>query len=111
VIFTGEIKNQISLTELSFAHPPRGSPHILAIPSLFLTVPGEAGHRTLPAGRSRRPTAGAWRLLEKPELYQVAGNSRPFSTGKKCAHKNKLREEAVPGRPYIKFGESFMAMQ
>jgi hypothetical protein len=37
-MFTGEIKNQISLTEVSFAHPLAGSPHILAIPSLFLTA-------------------------------------------------------------------------
>jgi hypothetical protein len=106
VIFTGEIKNQISLTELSFAHPPDGSPHILAIPSLFLTVPSDVAPCPSTAGWSRRSAADALRLLGKPELYQIAGNPRLFSTGKKCAHKNKLREEPVTRRPYINFVES-----
>jgi len=54
---------------------------------------------------------GAPGFQGKPEPYQIAGNPRPFSTGKKCAHKTKLREEVVAGRPYIKFGESDEVIQ
>jgi hypothetical protein len=47
----------------------------------------------------------------KHGLYWVVGNLRPFPSGKKCPHKNKLREESMACRHYIKFSEYLMLMQ
>jgi hypothetical protein len=48
---------------------------------------------------------------ESRNFAGVAGNSRSVPSGKKCAHKTKLREEPAARRPYIKCGEGFMTMQ
>jgi hypothetical protein len=50
-------------------------------------------------------------ILGKHGLYWVVRNLRPFPSGKKCPHKNKLREESMACRHYIKFSEYLMLMQ
>jgi hypothetical protein len=93
-MFTGEIKNQISLTEVSFAHPLAGSPHILAIPSLFLTASGGVTHRLLTTGRGRRQTTRTRRLQGKPELRQGRGKFPVSSFRQKMCTQNQIEGRA-----------------
>jgi hypothetical protein len=111
-MFICEIEKPISPSHLSFAHPPGVSPHILAIPSLFLTAHQDTA--TFPVDRLSKLFANLTRvrlIWGKHGLYWVVRNLRPFPSSKKCAHKNKLREESIACRHYIKFSEWLMAMQ
>jgi hypothetical protein len=93
-MFICEIEKPISPLHLSFTHRLNVSPHILAIPSLFLTAPYSAA--TFHVDRLSKLFANLTRALliwGKHGLYWVVRNLRPFPSSKKCAHKNKLREE------------------
>jgi hypothetical protein len=42
---------------------------------------------------------------------RIVWGLQPVPSGKKCAHKTKLRGESIAGRYYIKFSEWLIAVQ